>query len=197
MTEMGAVAFECMENPGGLHVNEAEFIAEVIDPATGRAVADGEPGELVLTNLGRPGSPLIRYRTGDHARLTRGATCDCGRCFARLEGGILGRVDDMFIVRGNNVFPPALEEVLRRFPEVAEFRATVREVGALAEVGIEIEPVAEAEGAAADLIRRVASAVQDSLNFRAAVTTVPPGTLPRFEMKAKRFVRIKSEGPDK
>ena len=154
----------------------------------------------MLTNLGRLGSPLIRYRTGDQVRLTRGR-CDCGRCFARLEGGILGRIDDMFIVRGNNVFPTAVEAVLRRFPEVAEFRVTVRDDGALAQVGVEIEPVgrtaagdpASGDPASADLAVRVARAVQETLNFRADVTAVPPGTLPRFEMKAQRFVRVREQ----
>src|SRR6201999_724284 len=125
MTEIGALAFECEPRPGeGVHIIESEFIPEVIDPQTLQPVAEGEPGELVLTNLGRWGSPLIRYRTGDRVRLTRGQ-CACGRSFARLEGGILGRIDEMFIVRGNNVFPTAVEAVIRRFNEVAEFRCTV------------------------------------------------------------------------
>ena len=111
----------------GVHIVESEFIPEVIDPTKG-ALAPDNIGELVLTNLGRWGSPLIRYRTGDHVHLTRGK-CSCGRSFARLEGGILGRIDEMFIVRGNNVFPTAVEAVLRRFAELAEFRCTVYEDG--------------------------------------------------------------------
>ena len=95
MTEVGAYGYEC-EAQAGLHVNESEFIAEVIDPVTGAPAAEGE---LVLTNLGRLGSPLIRYRTGDRVRLAP-APCACGRTFQRLEGGILGRLDDMLIVRG-------------------------------------------------------------------------------------------------
>ena len=93
----------------GVHLIESEFIAEVIDPTTGeRAVADGETaGELVLTNLGRWGSPLIRYRTGDRVTLTR-ERCRCGRWFARMLGGIQGRIDDMIVIRGNNVFPSAV-----------------------------------------------------------------------------------------
>jgi phenylacetate-CoA ligase len=139
MTEIGALGFECWERPGdGVHLIESECIAEVIDPATGREVPEGEAGELVLTNLGRVGSPLIRYRTGDHVRLTRGRKCACGRWFARLEGGILGRIDDMFTVRGNNVFPNAIEAVIRRFDEVAEFRCTVTSGGALATVAVEV-----------------------------------------------------------
>lgn len=187
MTEIGAVTFECLENPGtGLHVNENEFIAEVVDPASGAAMPDGEVGELVLTNLGRAGSPLIRYRTGDQVRLSR-QPCQCGRAFARLEGGILGRVDDMLVVRGNNVFPTAVESVLRSFPEIAEFRMTVFDQGPLAQVKLELEPAAD--GADNTLIERAGRALQSAFSFRAEVSLVQPGTLPRSEMKSQRFVR--------
>lgn len=189
MTEMGAVAFECGPRPGeGVHVIESEYIAEVIDPQTLAPLPEGEIGELVLTNLGRWGSPLIRYRTGDRVRLTRGP-CACGRHYARLEGGILGRVDDMFVVRGNNVFPTAVEAVLRRFDEIAEFRCTIREDGALTQVVIEVEAHKDAAGNEQDLCQRVTRAVQESLHFRAEIVPVPSGALPRFELKAKRFVR--------
>lgn len=187
MTEIGALSFECHENRGtGVHVIESEFIAEVIDPNTLKPVAEGETGELVLTNLGRWGSPLIRYRTGDLVRMTRGQ-CACGRWFARLDGGILGRIDDMFIVRGNNVFPTAVEAVVRRFPEVAEFRCEVTNAGSLAQVRLEIEPQpGVADGM--ELCGRVGRAMQGALSFRPDVVAVPIGTLPRFEMKASRFV---------
>jgi len=190
MTETGAVSFECTEMPGGLHVIESEFIAEVIDPEALQPLPEGRAGELVLTNLGRWGSPLIRYRTGDQVRLS-GGRCACGRWYARLEGGILGRIDEMFIVRGNNVFPTAVEAVVRRFPEVAEFRLTVLEGEALTQVRLEIEPdPATANGADRALPLRVGQALLETLSFRAEVLAVPPGSLPRFEMKAKRFVRV-------
>jgi phenylacetate-CoA ligase len=193
MTEMGALSFECTENRGtGVHVIESEFIAEVIDSQTLKNVPDGESGELVLTNLGRWGSPLIRYRTGDQVRLVRETQpCACGRWFARLEGGILGRVDDMFIVRGNNVFPTAVEAVLRRFPEIAEFRCEITSEGALAQVRLEIEPQPQV-GDGLDLCGRVARAVQGALSFRPEVVAVAPGSLPRFELKARRFVKKSS-----
>jgi phenylacetate-CoA ligase len=196
MTEIGALGFECWERPGeGVHLIESECIAEVIDPATGKEVPEGETGELILTNLGRVGSPLIRYRTGDHVRLTRGRKCACGRWFARLEGGILGRIDDMFTVRGNNVFPTAIEAVIRRFPEVAEFRVTVTSGAGLASVAVEVEPTPPAMASGDLLAKRVASALQESLSFRADVSAVPTGALPRFEMKAKRFVRKYNSSP--
>ena len=187
MTETGPMSLECQPAPGGVHVIESEYIVEVIDPNTTRHVPDGQVGEMVVTNLGRRGSPLIRYRTADQVRLTRGR-CACGRCFARLEGGILGRVDEMFIVRGNNVFPTAVEAVLRRFAEVVEFRLTVLEDGTLTQVRLEIEPGPQV-GDSAELCERVARTLQQVLSFRAEVVAVPAGSLPRFEMKARRFQR--------
>ncbi|HYV36618.1 MAG TPA: phenylacetate--CoA ligase family protein, partial [Gemmataceae bacterium] len=111
-------------------------------------------------------------------------TCRCGRSFVRLDGGILGRTDDMIHVRGNNLYPSSLEAVIRRFPEVTEYRVTISQMGALAEVRIAVEPASPV----ADLADRVAQAVREELLFRAEVEMVPPGTLPRFEMKAKRIV---------
>ena len=189
MTEIGPMSFECQPNPLGVHVIETEFIAEVIDPGTGKGLPEGQTGELVVTNLGRVGSPLIRYRTGDLVRMCR-KPCPCGRCFARLEGGILGRVDDMFTVRGNNVFPSAVEAVLRRFDEVAEFRVNVLENGALTQVRIEVEPVPQVSDTR-ELCRRLSDSIQASLSFRAEVAAVQCGSLPRFEMKARRFVRTR------
>jgi phenylacetate-CoA ligase len=178
MTEMGAYGFECAEQ-AGLHVNETEFIAEIVDPATGRAAGEGE---LVLTNLGRLGSPLVRYRTGDRVRLGR-ALCPCGRTFARLEGGILGRLDDMLIVRGVNVFPAAIEGIVRRFPAVDEFQIEVFRDGALDEVRV----LLEVEDAAATVAVREAFRVD--LGLRLEVAAVPPRSLPRYELKARRVVR--------
>jgi phenylacetate-CoA ligase len=170
-----------------LHINEEYYIAEVIDPVTLKPVPDGTPGELVLTTLLREACPLIRYRTGDQVVMTRGV-CACGRSYARLEGGILGRVDDMFTVRGNNVFPSAVEAILRRFADVAEFRLTVIDRGPLAAVQLEVEPTSSAMDAAG-LCATIGRAIHDELHFKAEVKPVAPGTLPRFEMKAKRFVR--------
>lgn len=185
MTEVGPVAVECEASPGGMHVLENDFVAEVIDPATGAALAPGKVGELVLTNFGRVGSPLIRYRTGDFARLDL-EPCRCGCPFARLAGGLLGRVDDMIHLRGNNVYPAALEAIIRRFREVVEFRVTVDRSTPLANLRIEIESVPSADGSL--LVNRIRHALSDELLFRADVVCVPSGTLPRFEMKARRVV---------
>jgi phenylacetate-CoA ligase len=180
MTEVGPVAIECLENPGGLHILEEDFVAEVIDPVTTQAVEPGTAGELVLTNLGRAGSPLLRYRTGDLVRVDP-RPCPCGRPWLRLDGGILGRTDDMIHVRGNNVYPTALEAILRRFPDVGEYRVVVSRQGTLSSLRIEVE-------GNQDLADRVSQALREELLFRAEVVAVAPGALPRFEMKAKRFI---------
>jgi len=185
MTEIGAATYECFEGPGGLHVMEADFLPEIVDPMTGQPVQNGDIGELVLTNFGRIGSPLLRYRTGDLVRASK-RPCPCGRSFLRLEGGILGRTDDMIHVRGNNLYPSALEAVIRRFAEIAEYRVALAANGPLTEVKISIEPAREAFGS--HLAERVSQAIREELLFRAEVAEVPPGTLPRFEMKAKRIV---------
>ncbi len=179
MTEMGAHAFECVAQ-AGLHVNEAEFIAEVVEPGTGRPAHEGE---LVLTNLGRAGSPAIRYRTGDRVRVAKDP-CECGRTFARLEGGIMGRVDDMLIVRGVNVFPAAIEGIVRRFPEVDEFLIEVYTRGTLDEVRL----LVELRGAA-DAGRLVQEQLRAGLGIRVEVVPVPPRSLPRYELKARRVIR--------
>jgi phenylacetate-CoA ligase len=181
MTEMGAYGFECAAQ-AGLHVNESEFIAEVIDPITG---APAREGELILSNLGRLGSPLVRYRTGDRVRVADGP-CDCGRTFLRLEGGILGRVDDMLIVRGVNVFPSAIEGIVRRFLGIDEFLIEVYRQAEMDEVRLLLE-VGEGDG------RRLPATVQEAvrveLGIRVEAVPVPAHSLPRYELKARRVVR--------
>lgn len=177
MTEMGAYGFACSEQRG-IHVNEGEFVAEILDPQSGRPVGEGQVGELVLTNLGRWGSPALRYRTGDLVR-HGGYDCPCGRTFLHLPGGVLGRVDDMLIVRGVNVYPSALADVLHRFPEVAEYRVIVTKEGAMDEIALLVEcPPA--------MIADIQEELRVALNLRIPIEAVEPGTLPRFELKARR-----------
>lgn len=178
-TEVGAWGFECVEQ-SGLHVNEGEFIVEIIDPATGEA---GTEGEVVITNLGRPGYPVFRYRTGDRAKIVTDP-CSCGRTYARLDGGVIGRVDDVLIVRGINVFPSAIENILRSIPEIGEFAVDVYRTHELDDMVIRVEvPSGDAEEAvvAAD------NAIRNALSLRARVEAVEFGTLPRFDLKARRF----------
>ncbi len=178
-TEMGAWGFECQAQ-AGLHVNEGEFICEIVDPETGQPTDDGE---LVLTNLGRVGMPLIRYRTGDRVRVKKGA-CECGRTFLQLDGGIIGRIDDVLIVRGINVFPSAIENIVRRFPEVGEFAVDVYRRKELDELQIRIEAKSGDPDA---LTSAITNEIRNGLGLRAGVDLVPHGTLPRFDLKARRF----------
>jgi phenylacetate-CoA ligase len=186
LTEVGPLSFECWESPGSLHLNEGEYICEVLDPAGSEPVADGQPGELVVTNLGRTASPVIRYRTGDIVVRRRDA-CRCGRTWARLEGGVLSRTDDMLNIRGVNVYPGSIESVVRSFPEVIEFRTTISQAGALRSVAVAIE-MAPHSGDPAAVVAAVSQRLREALGLSVQVEAVAAGILPRFEMKARRFV---------
>jgi phenylacetate-CoA ligase len=168
MTETGPVSYGCPSRPGVLHVIESSYIAEVID------------SELILTNLGRIGSPLIRYRTGDLVKPVRG-TCLCGTTDLALEGGILGRTDDMVVVRGVNIYPTAIEEVLRA-EGVAEYRVEVRTERALTELRIQVEGNISPH--------HLEAALTNAFSLRIPVSAVPHGTLPRDEAKSKRWIRL-------
>jgi phenylacetate-CoA ligase len=185
-TEVGAFAFECQS--GAVHINEDEFLAEILNPGSSEPVAEGEQGELVITNLGRIGSPLIRYRIGDLVQPSY-EPCLCGRQFLRLEGGVLGRADDMVVVRGVNVFPSAIENVMREFSEIEEFRVEVFEREAMKEIRIVLEPCSDQTSTGA-LAEQVSRRMRETIGLRPQVETVAPGTLPRFELKAKRFFKL-------
>jgi phenylacetate-CoA ligase len=185
MTETGPVSHECPAQPGTLHILDRAYLAEVID-ADGTAARVGEVGELVLTVLGRTGSPLLRYRTGDLARA--GCACACGRHGTALPGGLLGRTDEMVIVRGVNVYPTAVEDVLRGFSEIAEYQVVVDRSRPLLELRLRLEPVRDCAATEIEsLAARVQNALHGAFNLRVPVTLAPAGSLPRFEMKAKRW----------
>lgn len=193
MTEIGPLGIECPENPLGVHLLETECIPEVIDPETGCRVPAGVEGELVLTNLGRWGSPLIRYRTGDRV-IADPEPCPCGRIWLRLKGGILGRQDDLVAVRGAKIYPAALDDVLRKFAEVGEYRVTVSAQGELSELLLEIEP---AEARCMDspedrqqLAERICKEVQATFLIKPRIAIVPVGSLPRHELKARRWRKL-------
>jgi len=186
-SEVGAHSFECELQPGGIHLIESEFIGEVIDPQTGQEAAAGKTGELVITNLGRAGFPVIRYRTGDLIRLNL-TPCGCGRTFARFDGGLLGRSDDMVTIRGVNVYPTAIENVIRQFGSVDEFQVTVTTIHEMHQLEIEIEVLS---GNDSEHVRtHVEQAIYHALSLRPTVKVAKPGTLAHFEMKARRFRRL-------
>ncbi len=163
----------------GLHVVESEFIAEFLAVETGQPAGEGGLSELVLTTLGRYGCPVIRYRTGDLVRPSWHAQ---GRNhFVFLEGGVLGRADDMLVIRGVNVFPSSIEQIVRSFPEVVEYRMAAYKAGELDALTLEIED-------RLDRPERVAQELRLRLGLQVEVRTVPLGSLPRFEGKGQRFV---------
>ena len=178
-TEVGAWGFMC-ELQAGIHLNEDEFICEVLDIETGDPA---DEGELVITNLGRVGMPVIRYRTGDYVKLKSGR-CKCGRESRVLDGGVIGRIDNALIIRGLNVYPATLENIILKFPEIQEFAGRVYGTDTLDELEIQIESTNPNR---ADTATAVAAAIRDDLGLRAIVKPVPLGTLPRYELKSKRF----------
>jgi phenylacetate-CoA ligase len=187
-SEVGATGFTCRLR-NGVHLIESEFLFEVVDPSSGRPVSPGERGELVITNFGRTGMPVLRYRTGDLVRLDA-SPCGCGRTWSRLDGGILGRADDMVVVRGVNVFPSSIEDVVREFGAVAEFRLELLEERRMSELRLTVEPLADLSAdEIGKLTRAIGDEIQRRLYLRVPCQAVEPGTLPRFELKAKRFFR--------
>lgn len=163
----------------GIYVNESQFVAEFMSIETGEPAEENELSELVLTTLGRAGSPVFRYRTGDLVRPTWND--DQPSNFVLLGGGVLGRTDDMMIIRGVNVFPTSIEQILRGFPEIIEYRLTAFKASAMDQLKIEIEDRLEDPG-------RVKTELQVRLGLRVEIQCVPIGSLPRFEAKGKRFI---------
>ncbi len=188
MTEVGPVTYECPAQPGTLHVIESAYLPEVVHPETGQPVNPDQAGELVLTTLERTGSPLLRYRTGDLVKSVPLSPCACGRHELAFEGGILGRSDDMVVVRGVNIYPSAVEDLVRNFPEVAEYQVILQRQKAMLELRLAVEPVIDHPDPA-DLACRLERTFQSAFNLRVQVTCMPAGSLPRFEMKAKRWVK--------
>ncbi|GHF41379.1 phenylacetate-CoA ligase [Amycolatopsis bartoniae] len=187
--EFQPIAWECAAQAGG-HLAEDFVHAEVLDPATREPVPDGEPGVLVLTHLDKQACPLVRWWTGDVVVLDR-TPCECGRTHARLAGGVRGRADDMLVVRGVNVFPSAVENVVRRtVGDLAEFRVVLDPALADPATGYPTALRLQVEAAeAGELPARLAAALRAELQVRAVVDLVEPGVLPRTTHKARRVVR--------
>ncbi len=182
MTEVGPAAFQKAGEPDVLHLIHRSYYAEVIDTETERAVPFGAIGELVLTTLGRTACPLFRYKTGDLVRRCPEAEG------TMLAGGIIGRVDDMVVVRGVNLYPSAVESIVRGIPEISEYRVRIDRHGALAEALVEVE--CSSAGAPEALARAFAA----SLSLRIPVRRVEPRSLPRSEMKSRRWLISRSDG---
>jgi phenylacetate-CoA ligase len=191
MTEIGPVSYECEEKPYVLHIIEWSYIAEVIHPDTFEPVSEGETGELVLTTLGRDASPILRYRTGDMVNPSWKGKPEFASDDIALVGGLIGRIDDMVIVRGVNVYPSMVDSVVRSIPSIAEYRVVVQSQHELTELEIEIELH---RGSNIDSVaNQLETEFRNAINLRVPITVVEPNSLPRFDMKAKRWIRIENE----
>jgi phenylacetate-CoA ligase len=173
------VSAECVETRDGAHVNEDHFLVEVVDPQSGAPRPDGEVGELVFTTLTKEALPLLRYRTGDLASLTR-EPCACGRTFARMSR-VVGRTDDMLIIRGVNVFPSEIERTLLSIPQIApHYQLVVERPGRLDELTVQVEGAVDEAAVQAQL--------HSALGLTAVVESVTAGSIPRSEGKALRVL---------
>ena len=197
MSEMcgPGVAFECREQ-NGLHIWEDYYIVEIINPDTLEPVPDGEVGELVITTLTRECSPMIRYRTRDVTTINA-EPCACGRTHRKI-GRLLGRTDDMLIIRGVNVFPSQIEQVITEFPEIAtQYQIILTMNGPLDHVELQVEtepdfPIDEVRRLE-DLRNRLAAALKSNLQVAVDIKFVEPKTIARSEGKAKRVIDLRGE----
>jgi phenylacetate-CoA ligase len=190
MTELGTIMiFECEHQPGGTHIIEDHYIEEVVDPETDQPVPYGEMGERVVTSFGRGFIPVLRYRTRDFVVRAPHTACTCGRTFDLYEGGILGRVDDMKLVRGTNVYPRAIEAIVREFPEIDEFQIHLYTAeGIRDEIEVLVE-IPDRDVDASGVIDRLGKSLAEAHEgLRFGVRQAENGTLPRFELKAKRLL---------
>jgi phenylacetate-CoA ligase len=183
MTEVGPVTYSDIDDPNLLRIVHDTYLAEVVDQETGDPVAYGEVGELILTTLGRGGCPLLRYRTGDLVRPV--AVGDEDPSAFALQGGILGRADDMVVVRGVNLYPSAIDTVARSLDGIGEYQVTIDRTQPMVQVSI----VVENESGESDeaLIEEFEKRLRDAFALRIPVTVSEAGSLPRFEMKARRW----------
>jgi phenylacetate-CoA ligase len=186
------VAAECLAARDGLHVQEDHFLVEVIDPESGEHLPEGDDGELVFTTLTKEALPLIRYRTGDIGSVTT-APCECGRTTARIRS-LRGRLDDMLIIRGVNLFPSNIEHLLLGIDEVGpHYRLIVDRSGQMDEVTVECEPAHPSVDRAA-LGERLETLLREHTGIRIPVAVVEPGAVPRSEGKAVRVLDRRPAG---
>jgi phenylacetate-CoA ligase len=189
MTEIGTIMmFECRHQPGGAHIIEDNFIEECLEHDGDRPIPYGEEAERVVTSFGRGFIPLIRYRTKDLVVKVPHATCPCGRTGDIYDGGIRGRWDDMKLIRGTNVYPRAVEAIVREFDAIDEFQIVIERVEVQDEITVQAEVKADAEAQWEELRERLGTALREAHEgLRFNVERAAAGTLPRFELKARRL----------
>jgi len=194
MTELGTIMiFECSHQPGGTHIIEDHFIEEVLNPSSGEPVGYGELGERVVTSFGRGFIPVLRYRTKDMVMKVPASTCSCGRTWDLYDGGIRGRWDDMKLIRGTNVYPRAVEAIVREYPTIDEFQIYISRRDDMQDeitIKVEIKPGHESEWP--DLKVKLAKDLAEAHEgLRFNIERMDYGVLPHFELKAKRLVDVR------
>lgn len=190
LTEVGAYGIHCTEQDTSIHVNEAEFIFELIDPATGTPIRGEGTGEMVLTNLGRTTSPSIRFRTGDVVSVKRGR-CACGRTFLSLDGGIIGRVDGMICLKGMNIFPSQVEAVVEKHLVLGEeYKIIAYTARGMGELKVMCELLEERSD---DVLKEIGKDLLDSVEIRIGVERAARGTIERSDYKSKKFVDMREK----
>jgi phenylacetate-CoA ligase len=190
----GIIAGTCSKLCGGLHINQDRFLTEVVDPVSLAPVGYGNRGMMLVTPLVKEAMPLFRYATNDIVVMERGQFCSCGRTLDLFMGGILGRFDDMVKVRGVQLTPQMLEEIVRNFSEVEEFFTTVENRSGLDTLVIKLElKLSQTPGVEQDIIHKVKQQVKKNLGLSPEVNIEPYNSLPRFELKARRFQDLRAK----
>ncbi len=191
MTEVGTIMiFECSHQPGGTHIIEDHYIEEVLNPYTDEPVGYGELGERVVTSFGRGFIPVIRYRTKDMVMRVPASTCTCGRTWDIYDGGIRGRWDDMKLIRGTNVYPRAVEAIIREYNAIDEFQIYIwRREDLQDEITIRVEITPDYASQWEVMQQKLSKDLSNSHEgLRFNIELMNHGDLPRFELKAKRLV---------
>lgn len=188
MTEVGNYGIHCVAQDTSIHVNEAEFIFELIDPETGKSITGDGTGEMVITNLGRTSSPSIRFRTGDIVKVKK-TQCSCGRTFISLDGGIIGRVDGMICLKGMNIFPSQIEAIVEKHLVLGEeFNIIAHTVRGMGELKVMCDLL---EARSLEVLNEIQKDLLDAMEIRIDVEKVSPGTIERSDYKSKRFIDIR------
>jgi len=191
-TESGAWSFECTEQPGGLHVNEAFFLVEIEDVESGDLITEpGKEGRMIITALDRQAKPCIRFDSKDVIRWS-GHACECGRTFRLTDGGVVGRVDDITKVKGVLLAPTAIEEVVRSVPELGfEYEVVVSKKGDLDDILLKVELQPGNEKEREDILARLNGQLRLKTNLGYRIEVHPYGSLPKYELKARRFIDLR------
>jgi phenylacetate-CoA ligase len=195
ITEVGSWSYECTEQPGGQHANEALFLVEIEDMETGEIISEpGKEGKMIITALDRFGKPAIRFDSKDVIRWAK-QSCGCGRTFRLIDGGVVGRVDDITKVKGVLLAPTAIEEVVRSFSELGdEYEVVVSKKGDVDIILLKIEILPDKETDQEAILSRLKDQLRMKTNLGYQIEVHPHGSLPRYEVKAKRFKDLRKSG---